>query len=140
MPPCKLKIWVLKKTRHKLYMVVIFRLYSVSPKKYPYNNRIISIEGTFLGTHCISESLSNQTNYWKLNWLEHYNQLRYRQNLHDWINIDISSKALHQSYIIVKEYKPIILLIIRMKKFLNSDSLRAVNFFEMQCQKLKCSA
>jgi hypothetical protein len=24
-------------------------LYSVSPKKYPYNNRIISMEGTFLG-------------------------------------------------------------------------------------------
>jgi hypothetical protein len=27
-------------------------MYSVSPKKYPYNNRIISIEGTFFGTHC----------------------------------------------------------------------------------------
>jgi hypothetical protein len=24
-------------------------------KKYPYNNRIISIEGTFLGTHCINQ-------------------------------------------------------------------------------------
>jgi hypothetical protein len=26
------------------------------PKKYPYNNRIISIEGTFWGTHCIVQA------------------------------------------------------------------------------------
>ena len=29
-------------------------LYSVSQKKVPYNNRIITIEGTFWGTHCTS--------------------------------------------------------------------------------------
>ena len=28
------------------------------PKKYPYNNRILSIEGTFFGTHCIIASFS----------------------------------------------------------------------------------
>jgi hypothetical protein len=34
-------------------------MYSVSPKKYPYNNRIISIEGTFLGDTLY---ISNKTN------------------------------------------------------------------------------